>query len=152
MYVHGYDPLAGQRLKDQASTLVDLLHSDTAYPAGCVVLEAGCGVGAQTVTLALRSPDARFTSVDISAASVAQAKRKVEQAGAINVQFHQGTSSRCLLPPSPSTMSLPALSWSICPGRSSPWWLCVSCSGRAAPSLSSRNRSVVAPIATLGPT
>ena len=34
-------------------TLVELLHSDTAYPAGSQVLEAGCGVGAQTITLAL---------------------------------------------------------------------------------------------------
>jgi SAM-dependent methyltransferase len=90
MYVHGYDPLASQRLKDQARTLVDLLHSDTAYPSGSVVLEAGCGVGAQTVTLAQRSTDAQFTSVDISAASVAEAKRKVEQAGVMNVEFYQG--------------------------------------------------------------
>jgi SAM-dependent methyltransferase len=90
MYVHGYDRLASQRLQDQARTLIDLLHSDTTYPAGSVVLEAGCGVGAQTVTLAQRSPDARFTSVDISAASVAEAKGKVEQAGVGNVEFHQG--------------------------------------------------------------
>jgi hypothetical protein len=27
--------------------MVDLLHSDTVYPAGSQVLEAGCGVGAQ---------------------------------------------------------------------------------------------------------
>jgi hypothetical protein len=46
---------------DQASTLVDLLHGDTAYPAGSRVLEAGCGVGAQTVALARNSPDARIT-------------------------------------------------------------------------------------------
>jgi SAM-dependent methyltransferase len=90
MYVHGYHPLASQRLQDQARTLVDLLHSDTAYPAGSIVLEAGCGVGAQTVTLAQRSPDARFTSVDISAASVAEAKRKVEHTGATNVELFQG--------------------------------------------------------------
>ena len=53
-YVHGYDPTEMQRLQDQASTLVDLLHADTAYPPGASVLEAGCGVGAQTVTLATR--------------------------------------------------------------------------------------------------
>ena len=51
-YVHGYDHHENMRLQDQASTLVELLHSDTSYPAGCRVLEAGCGVGAQTVTLA----------------------------------------------------------------------------------------------------
>jgi tRNA A58 N-methylase Trm61 len=47
--------------------LVELLHSDTSYPAGSRVLEAGCGVGAQTVTLARNSPGALITSVDISA-------------------------------------------------------------------------------------
>ena len=55
-YVHGYDLRENIRLQDQASTLADLLHSDTFYPAGCRVLEAGCGVGAQTVTLAENSP------------------------------------------------------------------------------------------------
>ena len=44
-YVHGYDQRENIRLQDQASTLVELLHSDTKYPAGSRVLEAGCGVG-----------------------------------------------------------------------------------------------------------
>jgi cyclopropane fatty-acyl-phospholipid synthase-like methyltransferase len=52
LYVHGYHPQENERLQDQAGTLVDLLHADTAYPGGSTVLEAGCGVGAQTVTLA----------------------------------------------------------------------------------------------------
>ena len=89
-YVHGYRPRENERLHDQAGTLVELLHSDTAYPPGSIVLEAGCGVGAQTVTLARRSPEARFTSVDISAASVAEAKRKTDEAGLGNVEFLQG--------------------------------------------------------------
>src|SRR5216683_2259958 len=88
-YVHGYDPRENERLQDQAGTLVDLLHSDTSYPAGRVVLEAGCGVGAQTVTLARRSPGARFNSVDVSAESLAEAKRKTDAAGLTNVQFQQ---------------------------------------------------------------
>src|SRR5229473_2148565 len=88
-YVHGYDPRENKRLLDQAGTLVDLLHSDTSYPSGSVVLEAGCGVGAQTVTLAQRSPGARFTSVDVSAASLAEAKKKTEAAGITNVQFQK---------------------------------------------------------------
>lgn len=88
-YVHGYDPRENERLQDQAGTLVDLLHSDTSYPSGSVVLEAGCGVGAQTVTLAQRSPGARFTSVDVSADSVAEAKRTTDAAGLTNVQFQQ---------------------------------------------------------------
>jgi SAM-dependent methyltransferase len=88
-YVHGYHRRENDRLQDQAGTLVDLLHSDTSYPPGSVVLEAGCGIGAQTVTLAQRSPDARFTSIDVSADSVAQAKRTTDAAGITNVQFQQ---------------------------------------------------------------
>jgi len=88
-YVHGYDDREVTRLQDQAGTLVDLLHADTAYPPGAIVLEAGCGVGAQTVTLARRSPDARFTSVDVSAASLAEAERRVAEAGLRNVTFRQ---------------------------------------------------------------
>jgi protein-L-isoaspartate O-methyltransferase len=86
--VHGYHPRENERLQDQAGTLVDLLHSDTAYPAGSKVLEVGCGVGAQTITLAQNSPDARFTSVDISADSLAAAKRRADRAGLTNVEFH----------------------------------------------------------------
>jgi SAM-dependent methyltransferase len=89
-YVHGYDPRENQRLQDQAGTLVDLLHADTAYPRGSSVLEAGCGVGAQTVTLARRSPEARFTSVDVSPDSIAEARRRTDRAGLTNVEFRQG--------------------------------------------------------------
>jgi SAM-dependent methyltransferase len=89
-YVHGYRASEQERLRDQAGTLVGLLHSDTAYPRGSAVLEAGCGVGAQTVTLAQRSPEARFTSVDISAASIAEAQRRTDEARLTNVAFQQG--------------------------------------------------------------
>ena len=67
--------------------MVDLLHSDTTYPAGSAVLEIGCGVGAQTVTLAQRSPAAHVTSIDLSADSIAEASRRVVQAGLKNVEF-----------------------------------------------------------------
>ncbi|MGH9093963.1 MAG: methyltransferase domain-containing protein [Acidimicrobiales bacterium] len=86
-YVHGYQPLESERLQDQAGTLVALLHADTSYPDGSTVLEAGCGVGAQTITLAQRSPGARFTSVDVSAESVAAAERRAQRAGLTNVAF-----------------------------------------------------------------
>jgi trans-aconitate methyltransferase len=88
-YVHGYHPRENERLQDQAGTLVELLHADTAYPAGSRVLEAGCGVGAQTVTLARRSPEARFTSIDVSAESIAEAARRVDAAGLTNVAFQR---------------------------------------------------------------
>ncbi|GAB4213357.1 MAG: methyltransferase domain-containing protein [Roseiflexaceae bacterium] len=88
-YVHGYDDRESERLQDQADALEQLLHGDTRYPAGSAVLEAGCGVGAQTVVLARRSPQARFTSVDVSAESLAEARRTVEAAGLANVSFQQ---------------------------------------------------------------
>jgi SAM-dependent methyltransferase len=88
-YVHGYDDHANERLHDQAQTLAELLHHDTAYPAGSRVLEVGCGVGAQTVTLARQSPDARITSIDVEAGSVAAAARKVEADGIPNVDIRQ---------------------------------------------------------------
>jgi hypothetical protein len=53
------------------------------------VLEAGCGVGAQTVTLAQRSPEARFTSIDVSASSLAAAVEAVDGAGLTNVKLRQ---------------------------------------------------------------
>lgn len=86
-YVHGYDPRENLRLQDQAATLADLLHADTAYPAGSRVLEAGCGVGAQTVILAAHSPGARITSIDVSEASLAQARAAVAAGGFQNVEL-----------------------------------------------------------------
>ena len=88
-YVHGYDEREETRLQDQASTLDDLLHADTRFPAGSRVLEVGCGVGAQTIVLARNSPEALITSIDISAKSLEQAKRTVESAGFGNVRFQQ---------------------------------------------------------------
>lgn len=88
-YVHGYSKRENERLVDQATTLTQLLHCDTEYPAGCSVLEAGCGVGAQTVALVKNSPEAYFTSVDISQESLYTAKGRVESAGFKNVTFQK---------------------------------------------------------------
>lgn len=89
-YVHGYNERENIRLQDQAMTLVELLHNDTIYPAGSLVLEAGCGVGAQTITLAKNNPGTNFISLDISFDSVKEAKAKIESDGFTNVQFQQG--------------------------------------------------------------
>ncbi len=88
-YVHGYSDRENERLVDQATTLTDLLHGDTRYPSGSSVLEAGCGVGAQTVILARNSPGARFTCVDLSAESLQQAAASAQVAGIDNVSFQQ---------------------------------------------------------------
>jgi SAM-dependent methyltransferase len=100
-YVHGYHARENERLQDQAGTLSDLLHWDTAYPSGSSVLEVGCGVGAQTLTLARRSPGARFLSIDISAASIAEASRRVEAAGISNVELRQADLFDSALDPDP---------------------------------------------------
>ena len=88
-YVHGYGERESRRLQDQAATLVELLHGDTRFDAGSTVLEAGCGVGAQTVILSGHSPDALITSIDVSAESLELARRRVEAAGCSNVTFRQ---------------------------------------------------------------
>ncbi len=76
-YVHGYAEHELQRLRDQSDTLSDLLHHDTRYPAGSRVLEAGCGVGAQTINLLKNSPEADITSLDISMESIHRARDAV---------------------------------------------------------------------------
>ena len=86
-YVHGYDERENARLCDQASTLAELLHAGTAYPDGSRVLEAGCGVGAQTVTLARHSRGASIISIDFSETSLDQARRAVDAANITNVTF-----------------------------------------------------------------
>ena len=86
-YVHGYSDRENRRLNDQSQTLAELLHHDTMYPAGSRVLEAGCGVGAQTVLLARNSPEAHFTAVDVSPASLNAAEAATRAAGLTNVTF-----------------------------------------------------------------
>ena len=98
-YVHGYSSREEQRLQDQAGTLQDLLHDGTSYPPGSTVLEAGCGVGAQTVALAQRSPGARIMSVDVSPASVAAAREAVAAAGLYNVEVREGDLHALPFPP-----------------------------------------------------
>ncbi|MGW3040323.1 methyltransferase domain-containing protein [Kitasatospora sp. NPDC001159] len=98
-YVHGYSEIEAQRLGDQADTLAELLHAGTAYPAGSRVLEAGCGVGAQTVHLLAASPGVLLTAVDLSADSLAQARSRVAaQAPAAQVAWHHGDLHRLPFP------------------------------------------------------
>ena len=78
-YVHGYSDRETERLYDQAGSVKDLVHQGTRYPSGSKILEAGCGVGAQTVTLAQSSPDARFYAVDWSEKSLDLARHLVDQ-------------------------------------------------------------------------
>jgi ubiquinone/menaquinone biosynthesis C-methylase UbiE len=86
-YVHGYSTKESFRLLDQAQTLTRLLHHDTLFPAGSKVLEAGCGVGAQTVILAGQNPASQIVSLDVSEASLEKARTRVKKARLTNVSF-----------------------------------------------------------------
>jgi SAM-dependent methyltransferase len=86
-YVHGYSERESRRLQDQAATLTELLHGDTRFVAGAKVLEAGCGVGAQTVILVENSPDATLTSIDLSAESLATAQETLATLGRTDIDF-----------------------------------------------------------------
>lgn len=88
-YVHGYEEREARRLADQARTLVELLHHDSTFPEGVAILEAGCGVGAQTVTIASLNPSAQITSVDLSNPSLELAVERCARAGITNVTFEQ---------------------------------------------------------------
>jgi len=89
-YVHGYSEKESCRLADQAGTLTELLHGDLGYPAGSRVLEAGCGVGAQTLILSRSSPHARFECMDISKTSLDAAQQMAINQRLANVSFRQG--------------------------------------------------------------
>ena len=88
-YVHGYTSRETRRLLEQSLILEDLLHTGTSFQKGERVLEAGCGVGAQTRILARRNPDAAFESIDISRESIKQAREVIRQEGIENVTFKQ---------------------------------------------------------------
>jgi SAM-dependent methyltransferase len=78
-YVHGYSDREARRLQDQANAVENLIHHDTVYPTGALVLEVACGVGAQTVTIARQSPETRFISFDVSIGSLAAAVNLVRE-------------------------------------------------------------------------
>lgn len=89
-YVHGYSKREARRLADQADTLAEALHFDTAYPAGSRVLEVGCGVGAQTLHLVTASQGAHIVAVDLSESSLALAQARVAtHTPQANVEWHR---------------------------------------------------------------
>jgi SAM-dependent methyltransferase len=88
-YVHGYSEREALRLKDQAATLDDIIHYDSLFPKDSLVLEAGCGVGAQTKIIATKNPDSNFISVDLSEDSVSEAKNMIKSLEINNVELRQ---------------------------------------------------------------
>jgi ubiquinone/menaquinone biosynthesis C-methylase UbiE len=87
MYVHGYSTTEADRLADQANTLAELLHPSVRFSPGSRVLEAGCGIAAQTVHLARNNPEVQFISFDSSHTSIEIARKKVADEGLRNVKL-----------------------------------------------------------------
>lgn len=88
-YVHGYSEREASRLNDQANTLDELIHNDSVFPKESLILEAGCGVGAQTKIIATKNPESNFISVDLSEDSIREAKGMIESLGIKNVRLQQ---------------------------------------------------------------
>ena len=88
-YVHGYTEREALRLNDQAATLDDIIHYDSIFPKDGLVLEAGCGVGAQTKIISAKNPNTNFISVDLSEESINEAQRMVKSSGITNVELKQ---------------------------------------------------------------
>jgi ubiquinone/menaquinone biosynthesis C-methylase UbiE len=86
-YVHGYTERESVRLKDQANCLNELLHHDSIFPANSIILEAGCGVGAQTKIVAQKNPDSKLISIDISEDSINKARKLIESNCINNVEL-----------------------------------------------------------------
>lgn len=89
-YVHGYTPREAERLHNQANTLRELLHHDSRWPDGSLVLEGGTGVGATTAFFAEDNPAVRLVSVDASRASLLEARAGLVGQGLNNVWLAQG--------------------------------------------------------------
>ena len=88
-YVHGYSDDEANRLNDQADSLADLLHYDSIWDEGSMILEAGCGIGAQTKIVALNNRNSKFVSIDISSESLNQARNIADSNRIENVVFQQ---------------------------------------------------------------
>jgi SAM-dependent methyltransferase len=86
-YVHGYSEAEAVRLTCQASILSQFIHAGAHFAPHSLILEAGCGVGAQTIQLAMRNPETRFVSVDHSADSLQMAQQRIDACGLRNVEL-----------------------------------------------------------------
>jgi ubiquinone/menaquinone biosynthesis C-methylase UbiE len=86
-YVHGYSEIEKTRLSDQAGTLSELLHFDSIFSPGGVILEAGCGTGEQTKIISKKNPGSSFLSIDISSYSLEIARQQIRENNISNVEF-----------------------------------------------------------------
>ncbi|SRR5579871_17596 len=69
------------------SALARLYGRSFAPPSRCRVLEAGCGDGANLLSMAATAPQSRFVGFDLAETAIAQARATATAAGLTNVEF-----------------------------------------------------------------
>jgi SAM-dependent methyltransferase len=69
------------------SALACLYGRGFASPSRCRVLEAGCGDGANLLSMAATAPQSRFVGFDLAETAIAQARATATAAGLANVEF-----------------------------------------------------------------
>lgn len=75
---------------DRLAAIARLFGFEAADPAGCRVLELGCGDGANLLALAEAYPDSRFVGFDLAATAVTRGQRAVAATGLANLDLRVG--------------------------------------------------------------
>jgi len=86
-YIHGYSLEETKRLNDQATTISEILHWDSRWDDGSLILEAACGVGAQTRIISSKNPNSKFVAIDLSEKSLTIASQVIDELKINNVEF-----------------------------------------------------------------
>jgi Predicted methyltransferase regulatory domain/Methyltransferase domain len=74
---------------DRLAALAILFGLDAAAPAGCRLLELGCGDGGNLLPMAVALPGACFVGIDTSACAIARARAVAGELGLANVRFEE---------------------------------------------------------------
>ncbi|MEZ5173479.1 MAG: methyltransferase domain-containing protein [Bacteroidia bacterium] len=87
-YFHGYNETEFKRLIHQAEFLSFKVFEHVDFKPGTVLLEPGCGVGAQTRVMLRRFPDLRIIAVDLSESAIKTAEAGFPDDLRDRVEFH----------------------------------------------------------------
>jgi len=74
---------------DRLATLAALFGLEAAPPAGCRLLEIGCGDGGNLLPMAQALPGSTFVGIDPSPSAIAHARRVASELSLDNVAFHE---------------------------------------------------------------
>jgi SAM-dependent methyltransferase len=74
---------------DRLAALAILFGLDAVPPAGCRLLEIGCGDGGNLLPMALALPGASFVGFDTSARAIARARELARELGLANARFEE---------------------------------------------------------------